>query len=151
MSAQGRDAPRSVRDYLELTEGFLAGKQVDSARLDAQVLLAEAVSMARLELLTQFDRPLAADEVSRYRELVRRRALREPVSYILGRREFWSLDFVVDRRVLIHDRKASFWSSRAPVSCAGSSRRERDCVRPMWERDRELWRYRWPRKFHSCR
>ena len=93
--------PKTLVDYLKLAEGFLAGKGIDSSRIDAELLLGHAVGLGRVELYTNHDRPLADTEVEEFRQLLRRRAAREPVAYITGRREFWSLDFRVDRRVLI--------------------------------------------------
>ena len=101
MSATATAGPRTLLDYLKVTATFLAGKGIDGAKLDAELLLAEVLGMTRTQLYTSFERPLAAPEIDRYRELVRRRAAREPVAYIIGRREFWSLDFAVDRRVLV--------------------------------------------------
>ncbi len=93
--------PVKLLDYLKLATDHFAAKGIDSARLDAELLLCHATGLDRVELYTNYDRPLTADEVDRYRELVRRRARREPVAYITGKREFWSLEFIVDRRVLI--------------------------------------------------
>lgn len=101
MGTDEKQAPRTLLDYLRLTTDFLAAKKIDGARLDAELLLAEVLGLARVQLYTNFERPLAREEIDRYRELVRRRAAREPVAYILGRREFWSLDFEIDRRVLV--------------------------------------------------
>jgi len=101
VSTDEKPGPRTLLDYLRLTTDFLAAKKIDSARLDAELLLGEVLGLARVQLYTNFERPLAREEVDRYRELVRRRAAREPVAYILGRREFWSLDFEIDRRVLV--------------------------------------------------
>ena len=96
-----RPAPSTLLEFLKVTTDFLAGKGIDGARLDAELLLAEATGLTRTQLYTNFERPLVREEVDRFRELVRRRAAREPVAYITGRREFWSIDFVVDRRVLV--------------------------------------------------
>jgi release factor glutamine methyltransferase len=93
--------PRTLLDYVQVTATFLASKGVDHARLDAELLLADVLGMTRTQIYTNFEQPLAQPEVDRYRELVRRRAAREPVAYITGRREFWSLDLAVDRRVLV--------------------------------------------------
>lgn len=101
MSGATGAGPSRLIEYLELAHRHLETKGVDTARLDAELLLAEALGLTRVELYTNHDRPLAADEVDRFRELLKRRASREPVAYITGRREFWSLDFKVDRRVLI--------------------------------------------------
>lgn len=101
MTTAAKSAPQTLLDYLKLTMAFLEGKGIEGARLDSELLLAEAVGMTRTQLYTNFEQPLAEPEVARFRELVRRRATREPVAYITGRREFWSLDFAVDRRVLV--------------------------------------------------
>lgn len=74
---------------------------VDSPRLSAQVLLAHALGCDRVGLYLQFDKPLGPDELGRYRELVRRRLAGEPVAYLVGTQEFWSISLAVDPRVLI--------------------------------------------------
>jgi release factor glutamine methyltransferase len=96
-----RGAPQRLIDYLTLAHEHLGTKGVETARLDAELLLAHVLGLSRVELYTNYDRPLAKDEVDRFRDLLRRRVMREPVAYIVGRREFWSLDLDVDRRVLI--------------------------------------------------
>jgi release factor glutamine methyltransferase len=63
--------------------------------------MAHALGVKRLDLYLQFDRPLDAGELDRIRELVRGRGARTPVAYLLGEREFFSLVFAVDRRVLV--------------------------------------------------
>ncbi len=70
-------------------------------RLDAEVLLAETLGMDRVGLYTHFDQPLKPDELARFKKLILRRLRREPIAYILGKREFWSLPFKVTRDVLI--------------------------------------------------
>jgi release factor glutamine methyltransferase len=74
---------------------------IDSPRLAAQVLLAHALRCDRVGLYLQFDKPLGGDELDRYRELVRRRLAGEPVAYLVGSQEFWSISLAVDERVLI--------------------------------------------------
>jgi len=74
---------------------------VDSPRLAAQVLLAHALGCDRIGLYVQFDKPLGPEELARYRELVRRRLAGEPVAYLVGSQEFWSIELTVDPRVLI--------------------------------------------------
>ena len=72
-----------------------------SPRLEAEILLAEALDCARIELYTRFDEVPAPDPIARFREWVKRRATGEPVAYIVGYREFYSLRFEVDSNVLI--------------------------------------------------
>jgi len=74
---------------------------VDSPRLDAELLLADILGVNRAAILARPDRLLAPKALTRFRDLVGRRARREPLAYIVGHREFFDLDFVVDARVLI--------------------------------------------------
>lgn len=73
----------------------------ESARLDAQVLLAHVLGQERSWLFAHHDYQLTKAEADQYADLVARRASHEPVAYLVGRKEFYGLDFVVDRRVLI--------------------------------------------------
>jgi release factor glutamine methyltransferase len=86
---------------LEWTAGRFRERGLESARLDAEVLLAHALKTNRVGLYTGFDKPLAAEELTAYRELVKRRLAGEPVAYLVGEQEFWSLPLKVDARVLI--------------------------------------------------
>lgn len=88
-------------ELVRLTAGYLGERGVESARADAEILLAHVLGVPRIRLYLDFEKPLQAEEVDRYRELVRRRARREPTAYITGEREFWSLSLLVDPRVLI--------------------------------------------------
>ena len=82
------------------TDDFRA-RGIESPRLDAEVLLARALGATRMQLIVDAKRPLAPDELARFRELVKRRRAREPVAYILGEREFYGRTFRVDARVLV--------------------------------------------------
>jgi release factor glutamine methyltransferase len=90
----------TVGDVLRRATEHL-GKTSDTARLDAELLLAHALGRQRIELYTDFDRPLTERELDGYRALVARRARREPVAYILGEWGFRRLTLAVDRRALI--------------------------------------------------
>lgn len=100
-SAPGDRRTWTVRDVLNWTRDFLAERGSESPRLDAEVLVAHAVAGDRIGLYTQHDRPLTEGERAQLRDLVRRRAGGEPVAYLTGEREFWSLPFRVDGRVLV--------------------------------------------------
>lgn len=78
---------------------FPAG--VETPQLDAEVILSHVLAMTREQLLVSQDLPLSAEQIRQYRELLSRRLTREPVAYITGRQEFWSLDFHVMADVLI--------------------------------------------------
>lgn len=95
------DAPRTVLDYLNRSRRFLEGKRIESARLEAEILLAHVLGCRRLDLYLAYDRALSAGEVDRYRELVTRRAQRVPTAYLTGRREFFGLELAVTPDVLI--------------------------------------------------
>lgn len=91
----------TIKDVLEWTAAYFKKRGIATARLDAEVLLAFCLSADRLFLYLNLERPLLLAERVRYRELVRRRAMREPVSLIIGKKEFWSIPFRVVRGVLI--------------------------------------------------
>ncbi|MFN2371359.1 MAG: peptide chain release factor N(5)-glutamine methyltransferase [Candidatus Krumholzibacteriia bacterium] len=92
---------KTVRSLLQVTAGYLEGKGVDSARLNAERLLADVLGLSRIELFMQHDRPVLGDELDRYRDLVRRRAGGEPLQQILGETEFYSRPFKVEPGVFI--------------------------------------------------
>lgn len=94
-------AGRTVIDVLRLSTDYLARHQSTSPRLDAELLLAGALGVRRIDLYLLHDRPLQEPELATARELVRRRGAGEPVAYIAGTREFYTRAFEVDRTVLI--------------------------------------------------
>ncbi len=91
----------TVLKVLQWTTQYFTGKGIEGSRADAEVLLAHVLGMERIQLYLNHDKPLAPEELARYRQLIRRRAAREPVQYIVGRQEFWSLPFEVTPSVLI--------------------------------------------------
>jgi len=91
----------TVLKVLQWTAGYLREKGVEEGRLDAELLLSDALGLDRVGLYLNYDRPLTAAELALFRKGVSRRARREPLQYILGRVEFWSLPFVVNPAVLI--------------------------------------------------
>ena len=98
---QGAQRQWRIQDVLQWTRERFEREGLPAARLDAEVLLAHALSCDRISLYTSFDKPLRPEELGRYREAVSRRLEREPVSYITGTREFWSVSLTVDPRVLV--------------------------------------------------
>ncbi|MBF0178158.1 MAG: peptide chain release factor N(5)-glutamine methyltransferase [Magnetococcales bacterium] len=91
----------TVRELLQWTAGWLAGRGVEAPRLDGELLLAEVLGVRRIDLFLDPDRPLVASELAAFKLLLKRRAAREPLAYILGHREFWTLDLHVTPGVLI--------------------------------------------------
>lgn len=92
---------RSVAQALAAAAHRLAQSRIARPRVDAEVLLANVLATSRLDLHTHRDRPLTADQESLYWELIERRAEGEPVAYLCGHKEFFSLAFYVNRSVLI--------------------------------------------------
>ncbi len=92
-----------MRELLEAGEQPLRKAGVASWRLDAELLLAAAAGMTRAELLAGGNRSdlLASGQAARFARLIERRAAREPIAYILGRKEFHSIDLEVGPAVLI--------------------------------------------------
>ncbi len=100
-SATTPDGGWTVQKILEWTTGFLKQKGVESPRLEAELLLAHARKCQRIRLYTDFAELLSDDQRAVMRELVQRRAKREPLAYIVGTREFYGRPFDVDANVLI--------------------------------------------------
>ena len=80
-------------------QATLAGLPLDP--LENRILLCHATGLSRVQLITRGDHPLSADEAAALAALVRRRLAGEPIAYIVGRREFFGLDFAVNGDVLI--------------------------------------------------
>ena len=91
----------TVGRLLTWTTDWLTTKGSESARLDAEVLLAHVRGCQRILLYTAFDTPVSDAERARFRELVKRRGDGEPVAYHVGSREFCSLPFAVSPAVLV--------------------------------------------------
>ena len=101
MTQPATDRTWTILELLRWTTDHFAKQGIDTARLDAECLLAHALGVDRLRLYVEFDKPLAPGERAGFRELVRRRAdLRVPVAQLVGRKEFWSLPLAVTPDVL---------------------------------------------------
>jgi release factor glutamine methyltransferase len=94
-------APWTILNLIRWTDERFRREGLNTPRLDAEVLLAETLGVDRVALYTHFDQPLHPEELARFKKLLQRRLQREPVAYIIGRREFWSLPFKVTPDVLI--------------------------------------------------
>src|SRR5215813_9329585 len=87
---------------LEWTAKHLAQKAVEYPRLDAEVLLAHAVGCKRIDLYgLRFAEPASSDVRQKYRDLIKKRLEGCPVAYLVGKKEFYGLEFAVSRAVLI--------------------------------------------------
>jgi len=91
----------TVLEVVQKTTDFLAGKGVESARLNAELLIGHALGLKRMQLYLQFERVLVEAELEKIRPLVKRRSQREPLQYIIGETEWSGIRLKVDRRALI--------------------------------------------------
>lgn len=91
----------TVLEIIKRTTEFFNKRGVESARLNAELLIGHALELKRMQLYLQFERPLTEAELEKIRPLVKRRGNREPLQYIIGETEFCGLKLKVDRRALI--------------------------------------------------
>jgi len=96
-----QDEGHTVLNLLNKSAAYLAQKGSPSPRLDAELLLANVLGCSRISLYVGFDKPLCEAEVDSYRQLVMRRGRREPVAYIIGKKEFMGRDFLVGAGALV--------------------------------------------------
>ena len=90
-----------VVDLLDWTVGYFQQHGIPNPRLDAEVLLGHLLEKSRLQLYLHFEMPVFQEHLTLFRELIKKRIAHTPVSYLTNRKEFMSLDFYVDERVLI--------------------------------------------------
>lgn len=95
------DLPWTIGRLLDWTTQYLQGKGIESARLEAELLLAHALGCARIMLYTRHTEEPSEERRGRFRELVKRRLEGCPVAHLLGRKEFFSMEFEVTPAVLI--------------------------------------------------
>ncbi|MEI8196156.1 MAG: peptide chain release factor N(5)-glutamine methyltransferase [Phycisphaerae bacterium] len=91
----------TIGDLLTWTTDFFHKKNIDEGRLSAELLLAHALGCTRMALYTQYERVPAESQLAAFREAVKQRAEHVPVAYLIGKASFFSLDFCVNRQVLI--------------------------------------------------
>lgn len=90
-----------IKDLLPVSIDFLKEKNIESPRLCAEILLAHQLNTDRLKLYLEYDQPVGEKDLSQYRSMIKRLIDGEPVQYITGIQEFWSMDFIVNSSVLI--------------------------------------------------
>lgn len=91
----------TIGRLLSWTADFFTEKKIDQPRLAAEVLLAQVLRCQRIELYTRFEELVSEELRTEFRGLIKRHAMGEPVAYLVGHREFYSLDFKVTPQVLI--------------------------------------------------
>ena len=91
----------TIGAILKWSEQYFGSHGAETPRLDAEVLLSHLLGEKRIYLYVHFDQPLTADELAKYKEMVKRRSAGEPVAYICGEKEFMGLTFKVTPAVLV--------------------------------------------------
>lgn len=91
----------TIREIKERSENFFNEKSIPNAKLDTDILIAHSLGIKRLDIYLDLDRPLTEAQLTDLRSLVKRRASREPLQYIIGNTEFYGLTLKVDPRALI--------------------------------------------------
>lgn len=91
----------TIRELMKFAIDHLQRRGFDETRLNVELLLSHALGCQRIQLYTNFDKPLTPEELKAFRTLYERRLNREPVQYIIGSASFMGLQFQVDQRVLI--------------------------------------------------
>lgn len=91
----------TVLEAIQKTADFLGKKGVESARLNAELLLAHQLKLPRMRLYLNFERVLTTAETDGLRELVKRRATREPLQHIIGSTSFCGCEIAVSRHALV--------------------------------------------------
>jgi release factor glutamine methyltransferase len=117
----------TVLDVIKWTASRFAERGLATPRLDAELLVAHVLALPRIQLYVQSDRPLGPEELTAIRELIKRRQAGESVAYLIGKKEFWKLEFAVDARVLVPrpdtetliEVASERWDAR-PVETAGA-------------------------------
>jgi release factor glutamine methyltransferase len=95
------DAKWTIIKLLKWATSYFHSRGIDSPRAEAEILLSHALKLQRIDLYLRYDQPLYDEDLKRFKELIKRRINREPVAYIVGTKEFWSMDFAVTKDVLI--------------------------------------------------
>ncbi len=91
----------TIIKLLNWTTSYFKSHNIESPRAAAEILLSHALKLKRIDLYLQYDRPLDKTELANFKTLIKRRVAREPVAYITGKKEFWSMELEVARDVLI--------------------------------------------------
>jgi release factor glutamine methyltransferase len=91
----------TILNLLNWSKDFFESKGIDDARLTAEMLISFLLGLERISLYTNYDRVLEAEELAKFKELIKRRVSGEPAQYITGEAQFFSLDLKVNKQVMI--------------------------------------------------
>jgi len=119
---KGKVGGRPIQAILQEATGQLGLAGIENPRLEAEVLLAHVLKVSRIELFTRWDEEVPESVSREFQALLARRARREPLAYLIGAREFWSLNFLVNRDVLIPRPETEFVIEAALRYVQGAAR-----------------------------
>ncbi len=91
----------TIQKLLNWIAGYLTSKGIDSPRFSAELLLSDVLAMKRIELYTHFNKPVAKDKLDRLHDLVKRAGQHEPIAYLIGKTEFYSLELDITPACMI--------------------------------------------------
>jgi release factor glutamine methyltransferase len=91
----------TILNLLNWTASYFSSHHIEQARASAEILLAHTLGLNRIDLYLRYDQPLHQEELARFKSFIKRRVDAEPVAYITGEKEFWSMPFTVTPDVLI--------------------------------------------------
>jgi release factor glutamine methyltransferase len=95
------EPPWTILKILKWTTSYFTSHKLENPRASAEILLARALNLKRIDLYIKYDQPLVEHELARFKAMIKRRVNREPVAYIVGEKEFWSMTLEVTKDVLI--------------------------------------------------
>jgi len=101
MPAEASEQTWTIKGLIDWATDYLQKYKVNAPRLSADLMLAQVLDLSRLDLYLRFDQPLGKKDLGLFKALLLRRRSQEPLAYILGRREFYGLEFRVGKGVLI--------------------------------------------------
>lgn len=121
-------APWTVLRLITWTKDHFERAKLDQPRLAAEMLLAKVLGCPRVALYTQFDRVVEPDQLAQYKQLIQQAAAGQPIAYLTGQREFYSLSFEVTPDVLIPRPETELLVDHALAACKQAQRTMR-----MWD------------------
>jgi release factor glutamine methyltransferase len=128
----------NVLKLLRWTQQFFKRKNIENGRLDSEVMLGHVLGMRRIDLYARYDQPVGPEELATYKRMIQERVARRPVAYIIGKREFWSMDFEVNEHVLIPRPDTELLVERARMRARERSQWEDPARAAMEAQDQEL-------------
>ena len=93
--------PLTIKYILDTATQYLKRRYIDNPRLIAEVLLSFVLGLERQELYMNYNKKLDKKTTKNYWSVIKRRVKGEPIQYIIGKKEFWSLEFYINSSVLI--------------------------------------------------